>query len=163
MMMSTCHIFMLTCQMLCQLVIWFCCYMNLYGFNLFSNKVTSQHKDLTRWHKDLTNQHNYLSSDGRNMPPYVGAKLLMSIFTIGGIMFDCLFLFFRHCWKESHATWICVNEKKLDCLHISLKSWSKRLVRTKKKELWTPPQPKQLSRQFISVLQHWMTLVHVNT
>ena len=35
--------------------------------------VTSKRKDLTRRHKDLTSQHNYLtiSSDGRNMPPYL--------------------------------------------------------------------------------------------
>ena len=32
--------------------------------------LTSQHKDLTRRQKDLTSHHNFLTIDGRNIPPY---------------------------------------------------------------------------------------------
>ena len=32
--------------------------------------LTSRHKELTNQHKDLTSRINYLTSDGRSMPPY---------------------------------------------------------------------------------------------
>ena len=33
--------------------------------------LTSKHKDLNSQHKDLTCQHDYLTSGGRDMPPYM--------------------------------------------------------------------------------------------
>ena len=33
--------------------------------------MTSKHKDLNSQHKDLTCQHDYLTSGGRDMPPYM--------------------------------------------------------------------------------------------
>ena len=41
-------------------------------------EVTSQHKNLTRCHKDLASQHMYLTSGGRNMPPYCSIGQLKS-------------------------------------------------------------------------------------
>ena len=35
------------------------------------NDLTSQHKLLKSQHKDPTSRHNYLTSDGRNMPPSI--------------------------------------------------------------------------------------------
>ena len=40
-----------------------------------------------KWHKDLTSQHNYLTSDGRSMPPYVLFKSVKQfIHSIKGVM-----------------------------------------------------------------------------
>ena len=46
-------------------------------FKIYS--LTSQLKDQTRPFKDLTSQHNYLTSDGRNMPPYENIRIFSEL------------------------------------------------------------------------------------
>ena len=38
---------------------------------LTNKQVTCQHKDLKRRLKDRTIQHDFLTNEGRNMPPYL--------------------------------------------------------------------------------------------
>ena len=46
------------------------------------NYLTSRQKNLTSEHKDQTRRYNYLTSDGRNMPPYTRVLHLKTGFFI---------------------------------------------------------------------------------